>query len=272
MQEINAINDICELARTGFSQWDQLGYVDVKQQGDLLLFNYSHYAQVVGRWNALEMFSRGLIINRLTGEVVARPFDKFFNWNEGGRTTEAPIRAATEKIDGALGVLYRDGEYKVASRGAFDSVPANWATELLRKQHNLNGLPEEWTLIFEILCPGQRIIVDYGNRNSLVLLAIRNRFTGDFLPLSAVADTACNYGFELPKVYDFASIDDILEQKRIIDGNEEGWVVEFADHQRFKFKGDRYLELHKLAAALSIKTAGKSSVGKLGCRSSRIGP
>lgn len=38
-----------------------------------------------------------------------------------------------------------------------------------------------------------------------------------------------------------------------LDSNHEGYVVEFADGNRFKFKGQRYLELHKLIHALSFK-------------------
>ena len=59
----------------------------VRRKGELAIFNYTKAAQFAERWNFFERVSRGLILNAVTGEVVARSFDKFFNWGEGGRTT-----------------------------------------------------------------------------------------------------------------------------------------------------------------------------------------
>jgi len=256
MQIINTIDEICQLAQDGFTDWARLGHVDVKRKKHLLLFNYTHAAQLAGRWNSLERLSRGLIIDGRTGVVAARPFDKFFNWNEGGRSTDAALRSVTEKLDGVLGVLYRDSTgYSIASRGAFDSPQAQWATNFLRQDHDLEGLPDEWTLLFEIINPNQRLVVDYGDACALTLLAIRDRFTGEYLPFQRVQLVARQYGFPVPKTYTFDNVDQILEAKHSLDGTQEGWVAEFADGQRFKFKGDRYLEIHKLAAGVSFKKA-----------------
>ena len=48
----------------------------------LRLFNYTELAQFQKAWNPVTRACRGLIINRLTGEIVARPFPKFFNHGE----------------------------------------------------------------------------------------------------------------------------------------------------------------------------------------------
>jgi hypothetical protein len=63
---------------------------------------------------------------------------------------------------------------------------------------------------------------------------------------------ATQFKFPRPSVHHFNSVSEIIEQQRAIDGNQEGWVAEFADGQRFKFKGERYLELSRLAAGLSF--------------------
>ena len=78
MDEINSIDDIISLAQSGFTEWRKYGYVTVRKQDDLLIFNYNTKAQYEGNWNFFERVSRGLIINHKTGEVVARAFDKFF--------------------------------------------------------------------------------------------------------------------------------------------------------------------------------------------------
>src|SRR5688572_4275446 len=112
---IASIEDIQKLVRAGESSWEQYGDVRSLYFEDFVLFNYSAKAQYAGRWNWFELNSRGLILNATTGEVVALPFPKFFNWGELDRTTDATIQYITEKIDGSLGILYRvvDG-YRIA--------------------------------------------------------------------------------------------------------------------------------------------------------------
>lgn len=252
--DIQSIADIQNLARQGFTDWRLHGNVTVRQQNDLLIFNYNTEAQYDAGWNYFEQVSRGLILNRRTGEIVARPFDKFFNWFEGGRRASGHIVVVTEKMDGSLGILYRDGgEYRIATRGSFDSDQAIWATQFLQAYFDLRDLPDDLTLLFEIVYPGNRIVVDYGQREDLILLAARNRITGDYLPFYPdLMQLAEQHGFSVPKVYAFNNITEILAQTGMIDANQEGWVVEFSDGSRYKFKGDRYREMHKLVTGLSF--------------------
>ncbi len=255
MNEIISIADIQRLVTQGFTDWKQLGDVSVERDDDLLIFNYTARAQYEGRWNFFERVSRGLIVHAVTGEIVARAFDKFYNWMQAGKTSSGHIVAVTEKLDGSLGILYRvNGEYRIATRGNFHSDQAEWATKFLRKRYTLDGLPNELTLLFEIIYPENRVIVDYGGREDLVLLAARNRFTGDYLPffpdLKLLAE---KYGFPIPKTYSFNDIEALVARIKELGVNDEGFVVEFSDGQRFKFKGDKYLELHRLVFGLSFK-------------------
>jgi RNA ligase len=255
LKEIESIDDIQQLALSGFDHWTQYGDVHVSRRGDLLLFDYTTAAHVANRWNFFERVSRGLIINRQTGEIVARPFDKFFHWLSG-RKPRGHIITVTEKVDGSLGILFRHkGEHHIATKGSFFSPQARWATKFLNDHFDLSDLPDELTLLFEIVYPDNRIVVDYGKREDLVLLAARNRFTSEFLPFFPdVYDLSQRYGFSLPQVYNFNSIDDIIAQTGRIDANFEGWVVEFSDGSRFKFKMDEYVEIHKLLRGLDFPT------------------
>jgi RNA ligase len=254
IEEINSIEDIQTLVKSGFEDWKKYGDVSANSEGDLLIFNYTPKAQYSGRWNYFERVSRGLIINKVTGGIVARPFDKFFNWTERGEKSDGHIVSITEKIDGSLGVFYRTDEgYKIATRGSFSGEQAIWATEYLKK-YNLPHINNDLTLLFEIIYPENRIVIDYGERKDLVLLAIRNRFTGEYLPFFPdVYEFGNALGFHLPKVYKFNDITEIIELTGKMDADQEGFVVEFSDGQRFKFKGDRYLELHRLISGLSFK-------------------
>jgi len=254
MKTINTIADLQQLVLAGVSDWKQFGRVNVRENGNLLLFNYTQEAQFGGDWNAFEIMSRGLIINRETGEIVARPFDKFWNWLEGGRKAHGHIVTVIEKLDGSLGIFYRDsGEYKIATRGSFNSEQAIWATNFLREHYN-PAVPDELTLLFEIIYHENRVVVDYGDRQDLFLLAARNRFTGEYLPFFPdVVELAEYNALPLPKVYQFNNIDSILEMTGVIGPDQEGWVVEFSDNSRWKIKGDQYRELHRLITGLSFK-------------------
>ncbi len=149
---IESIVDLQNLVRSGETDWEKYGEVNVIEKDGLLLFNYTNAAQYAARWNAYEQMCRGLILNRETGEVVARAFDRMFNWLEGGRVSRGHIVTVTEKVDGSLGILYRVGnEFRIATRGSFDGAQATWATEFLRKNYDLRDLPPEYTLIFEII-------------------------------------------------------------------------------------------------------------------------
>ena len=255
LENIETITDLQNLLVSGFSDWKKYGEVSTDIDNDLTIFNYTQKCQFEGRWNFFERISRGLILNNKTGEIVARPFDKFFNWLEKGEKAKGHIVNITEKWDGSLGILYRvnDG-YRISTRGKFHSPQAEWATEFLNENYDLSDLPSEITLLFEIIYPENRIVIDYDDFEGLVLLAARNRFTGEYYPFyPAVLEMGEHYGFQVPKVYNFNNVAEIIEKTAKIDADQEGWVAEFSSGQRFKFKGDKYLELHKLISGLSFK-------------------
>lgn len=252
---IQSVEDIQTLVKRGFSDWKQHGDVNVIANADLLIFNYTQAAQFTASWNPFELVSRGLILNARSGEIVARPFDKFFNWLEGGRKSSGHIVTVTEKVDGSLGILYRTPEgYRIATRGSFTGKQALWATQFLHDHFDLIGLPPELTLLFAIVYPENRIVVNYHEREDLVLLAARNRFTGAYLPFFPdVYSLGDRYGFTLPRVFPFNNLTEIITSTDTLSVEEEGYVVEFSDSSRFKFKGDRYLELQKLLTSLTFK-------------------
>lgn len=247
---MNQMSDLQALVVAGETDWLKYGDVRTVRDGDLILFDYLQSAQYANNWNWFESVSRGLILNAVTGEVVARPFDKFFNWGE--RTTDAALVEATEKMDGSLGILYRvDGEYRISTRGSFVSEQALWATHELRK-YDLSALPENLTLLFEIIYPENRIVVDYNGYSGLVLIGIRDRFTGMDYHYPAL-DTANELlGFKAPKFYPFDTIQEALALAQEIDANQEGWVLRFDDGSRFKVKGDQYKIAHKLMTGINF--------------------
>jgi len=118
-------------------------YVRMVENGDLALFNYSEKCTYGRVWDDITLQCRGLIVNRHTGEVVERPFPKFFNLGEQlnyGQLPQDLTYQVFEKVDGSLGILYRhEFSYRIATRGSFTSEQALWATDFIQK-FDLTGL------------------------------------------------------------------------------------------------------------------------------------
>src|SRR5687767_12047572 len=135
---IESMEQLQALVKAGETNWAQYGDVRAVYHEGLVLFNYTQQAQYAGRWNWFEQQSRGLILNAVTGEIVARPFPKFFNLGERTPAPNATIDYITEKWDGSLGILYRhNGQFKIATRGSFTGEQAVWATDYFQRIRQL---------------------------------------------------------------------------------------------------------------------------------------
>lgn len=131
---------------------------------ELAIYNYTEETQFRKRWNKVTLACRGLIINTVTREVVARPWEKFFNFGEMNNRIDsyAPVEV-TDKLDGSLGILYRqpDGKLAIATRGSFASDQAVEANKIWSESYSHLDIPNDYTFLFEILVPWNRIVVSY---------------------------------------------------------------------------------------------------------------
>lgn len=224
------------------------GYINMQRHNDidLWILNYSQRAQFDWRWNAETMQCRGLIVDS-EWKVHARPFHKFFSVEQLNGVVPCEPFEAYEKMDGSLGIMYFvDGRPMIASRGSFSSEQANRATLILQQKYADARLDESFTYLFEIIYPENRIVLDYGDREELVLLAIIETATGKEWPLHA-------YDSVFPVVKRYDGLNDFAELMASQDGTREGFVVRFESGQRVKIKFDEYKRLHKLLTGVSPK-------------------
>ena len=262
MITVNSFDELQALIAGGFDEWGLLGDVGVTKHEDLMIFNYARIHSM--NWNWFECQSRGLILQQGTGKIVARPFEKFFNWLEKGRrcAKDAHLVTTTEKLDGSIGIIYyHKGKWNVASRGSFDGPHAQWGQNWIDKWGLFTWLGEgwrDWTFIVEMIWPENKIVIDYGSAQGMHLLGVRHTETGRYLPRYAEGEaslvsvsSAVNMG--LPKPFNFNGVLAVLEARESLGANEEGYVCEFSDGTRFKFKGDRYKEMHRLVTGSSYK-------------------
>jgi RNA ligase len=218
----------------------------------LTIYNYSARCQFEKIWTHETKTCRGLIVDDL-GDVVARPFAKFFNL---GEHSDAPPlhepHSIYEKLDGSLGVAYvraRDGRTAIATRGAFHSPQAEHATELLQSRYPFWLPPSGETWLFEIIYAGSRVVVDYGDMDELVLLARIDTEKGRDLPIDSVP-----HPFRMAKRFEM-DWSKMLESQRVMRGlSSEGFVVRFHESGlRLKVKTDDYMRLHRLVCGLSTR-------------------
>lgn len=259
MESIQDMNALQALVRDNpHRDWRAYGQVNARlhESGALIQFDYTSACSFKkpAEWNWFERVSRGLILAVHSGEVVARPFDKFWNWGEVEPAPDAVLVEVAEKLDGSLGILYRhQGRYQIATRGSFDSDQARWANRYLERHCDLSKLPWNYTLLFEIIYPQNRVVVDYGERRDLVLIGVRDRFTGYDLPRASVREVGRLWHFALPAAHQTGDLMDVLADTQRLTANEEGYVLRFSDGTRLKVKGDEYRKYHRWIMAFSFK-------------------
>jgi RNA ligase len=128
------------------------GYLIVNKHPDkeLYIYNYSKTTQFERYWNELTLMCRGLVLDA-DYNIVARPFNKFFNLEEDeGATPNLPFEVF-EKMDGSCIILFNhENEWIPCTRGSFISDQALKAKEMLKK-HDLSKLDISKTYLFEII-------------------------------------------------------------------------------------------------------------------------
>lgn len=221
----------------------------------LAILNYTEKAAHDGIWDEITTRTRGLIYNVDTLEIVARPFDKFFNYGEKHAPTLAldePV-FVSDKLDGSLGILYDtpDGP-AIATRGSFASNQALHATELLRRKYPYTHAPDTWTMLFEIVYPANRIVVDYGDVDDLVLLGARSVESG----YTISAETArASFDWRGPVATDFYDEDGYLltfaEALALPPRPGKEGLVVCRGETRLKIKQEDYVLLHRIVTGLN---------------------
>ena len=218
----------------------------------LSIYNYSRTTQYDGMWDDITLNCRGLVLDN-EGNVIAKPFPKFFNYEEH-KPEDIPNEnfEVYEKMDGSLGIVFHyNDEWHVATRGSFTSEQAIKGKELLDTQYNVSSLRKTRTYLFEIIYPENRIVVDYGDDEKLVLLAVMDTESGEEIPSSALYFMVED-GWDVVTTYKTWG-EDWETLKTEISKDNEGYVIRFSGGMRMKIKGEEYVRLHRILTNFSTK-------------------
>lgn len=233
----------------------------------LNIFSYSRKCQQEDNWDSVISKCRGIVVDRWTREIVARPFEKFHNYGSPqaeGVLFDARVQPTVwEKMDGFMvTAFFYAGEWHAASKSSFHSIHAKWATtELRRKMEGVVAVTGESTMVFEGLHPDLRIVVNYGDRKELVLLAVIDNETGAELSPDQLRRYSEVYGFSVPDQHPI-TLQEAKEHTLDDVKNDEGYVLTWYQSGkppvRLKMKYVEYLRLHRMVCGVSPKRIWES--------------
>ena len=250
-----------DLSRLRQLKADRLINIQRHPDYPLLIFNYTPQCQFSAAWDEYTLMCRGLITN-LDGDIVARPFPKFFNFHEHANPILPAINwrqgfTATEKMDGSLGILFRvDSRLHLATRGSFISKQSREGMSIFRdKGYDRFDYDPAWTYLFEIIYPQNRIVLDYGERRDLILLDVIHNDGNHSHSYDSLTEIAGAIGCPVVGriALESASEPAFLEFIKNSVPNSEGIVVRFDDGLRVKVKYEEYCRLHKLLTGVNAR-------------------
>jgi RNA ligase len=235
-----------------------------QRKDGLILFDYNKTVTYNFDWDYLTINSRGIVFEESTGDIVARPYRKFWNHGEldGDRASIIPQEyqpnfkgpyMVLEKADGSCGIVFwYNDKWHLNTRGSFLSDQAIWGTEWLYKNVNCDLMNKNHTYMVEIIYPTNRIVIDYGDKEALVLTGIIDTQTGKEFFYDYLKAESDKIGIEMVKVFHFNEFSELFASKDTLTVNEEGYVITFENGYKFKLKGDEYCRIHRTICNLTL--------------------
>ncbi len=205
---------------------------------------------------------RGLVLNSNTHKVVARSFNRFFNWGEVADEMNLfnfSDFSVQSKEDGSLVLLYYHDGWRANTRGSFavDNMQFqnfSWKDGIC-KALNVSSLDDvglnlntDITFVCEFVSPWNKVVRQY-NEPAMYLLTAFYTETGEELSHAQCDGFARAAGMRRPTLYKFTTIEEImdfLQRQASTDPTFEGVVLRDSNSQRWKVKSATYLGLHRL--------------------------
>jgi RNA ligase len=211
---------------------------------------------------AIRRECRGLIFDK-EGNIMSRPFHKFFNINEREETIEEVVEVSMpkqahiimEKMDGSMirPLLDRHGNLRLGTKMGITDV-ANNAEDWLTKQDD-HAKKLKWlrlmvdsgiTPLFEWVSPDNQIILEY-KEEDLVYLGSRRNTTGEYF-----MDIQDDVPFNQVPLYGSVqgNLKIYIDRQRQAK-NREGDVIRFENGHMIKVKNYWYVKCHRIKSGTS---------------------
>lgn len=195
---------------------------------------------------AMRRECRGLIFDK-QGNLISRPFHKFFNLGEREETLPRMVDFSAshmimDKADGSMvRPLIINGKVFLGTKMGITDIALD-ATKLLTFEQTLwlrEKVMAGKTPIMEYVSPTNKIVLHY-EKSDLVILAVRDNFTGIYEDFEDAP-------FSKPALYGSltTSLDEYVQKVRNEVGRE-GDIIRFSNGHMLKVKADEYVRIHKV--------------------------
>ena len=253
----------------------------INAKDNLVIFKYNQFNSDFSNKTVRE--SRGIRLEKGTWNIVAHPFDKFFNYGEAyAYNLHLDDSYILEKADGSIiKVYFYDDKWNVATNGTIDANDASNNDGITFAKIFFDVISKEdfdkltakfspnLTYIFELVHPSNRIVVDYAGKKELVFIGLKEN-DGELRDFN-IFHKSINKKYEklfkrvpirFPKKFNVVNVDDMAQLSELADehnnkgNNFEGFVITQVKDDlvigRVKVKSPKYVQLHHVATGESI--------------------
>ena len=260
-----------------FEQAALQGRIDKHCLYNMVGFKYTTNTVYSEDWDNVSLHARGIVFDKDSGKVLARPFDKFFNLGEMIDTETGELKPIAgyvknhlgfdnlsgdykhqkfrvmDKLDGSLGIMFWTGhKWLVKTAGSFESDQAIWANNWSVENIDTSKLDKSKTYLFEIIYDEDKHPIEY-DFVGMVLLGIIDTQTGIEEPLSEILRVAKELNIKHAEVLEFNDFDEVVKYAKNLPKTKEGVVITFENGFKLKVKGDEFLQLQKIFHYLNEK-------------------
>ena len=239
-----------------------------KLPDNLMSLNFTKDAFYNAIWNDITIKARGLFVDQTTGEVIARSYNKFFNFGERSekdievQNLIYPLRIA-RKENGFLGIIswdHRNNKMIVASKSTTKAEYVGYFKDVLDQanKQNLDLILDickknNVSAIFEVCHPEDVHIVDYNKEKKLFLLDfVKNSLDieGHDIMFSQKLLNRCHdlldKNDQYLKIVEYQYVNSeeeykYIAEKYLTNDNIEGYVCTDRSGKMYKQKSDSYL-------------------------------
>ena len=212
--------------------------------------------------SAVRRECRGLIFDIGTGNLISRPYHKFFNVGEKEETQLNKINLyephiILEKLDGSMirPLPTKEG-FRLATKAGITDVAMSAEVFIADKKHYSQFIHKCFqrniTPIFEWCSRKNRIVVDYPE-DQLILTGMRDKTTGCYVYYDAMLKYATAWSIPVVKAVDGLAVQNVeLFVKQVREWDDgEGIVLRFDNGHMVKVKADQYVLRHKSKDSIS---------------------
>ena len=236
----------------------------VKEYNSLVILSYNQIDSP--KSHPIVMECRGLVLEKDSWNIVCYPFKRFFNHNEVleiTKTFDYNNSVCLEKLDGSLiSLFYYNNKWYMSTRSMIENNSKIGFNDITFKTlfYNIiknkypyfwNNLNNNFTYVFELTAPENRIVTIY-EKQDITLLMARNKHKE--VNIEELKHIANKLNIKIPKIYSFKNKNDIFELINKLKTLEEGFVAvnynQFDDDgisfKRIKLKNPSYIAMHHL--------------------------